>query len=716
MMDLFDSEEDIFVLTDGLSSSYVDPDNLIAQHNENKYPVGMDNFRPQKQNPLFRNPSVKPTQTISLTPQRLARLRWKSAAMKVKIMKDPWADFKKDLYPTEHCIRHRYNAIKKKWIQDQCMVKMEPKQFANGAMRACFRLKKLSNIVHTQSWEHASNYVAKCYMNQEDTTREDYFNDVKLQMDAKLWAEIYNRHNPPKKIDMFQTSVLEFKNRPGAPLYHLEHFIDGEYIKYNSNSGFVDDVHVRNTPQAFSHFTFESSNHELIVVDIQGVGDLYTDPQIHTIKGTEYGDGNLGIKGFALFFSSHICNDVCKSLGLSQFDLATCEIESHHKVLNCMQRHCLTKIRGNEEMVIGSPSSFGEYSRQRIRLRSDTSFCSDYSNSNELPEISESEGYESSSPASPSMHHSMPIKIQNAVQSKAMPIGISPTVAALRSSGRQRTESHCLDSAFSMDEAMNYFNAKKQMNTIRPSNVEANLYLDHDDNLSDDGNYSIRRRMFSEDEMEESILGKIHLELCKYHIMGRFLKDITDQFDSEAAFFHLTQAANLSVIEAMTNIARIYLQLPRDILQDYKVEACDKNLDIGFDYMLKSADAGDKDSMYFIAKILDTGSDLSENRSKDWLKSLEYYQRVINASDDEATLETSYTTEVVKECAPIYSIYARMAEMNKLGGFGLEKDLSEAASLYTEAAENAMLNGKGRLANKYFELSEEASALCDDDS
>lgn len=36
--------------------------------------------------------------------------------------------------------------------------------------------------------------------------------------------------------------------------------------------------------QAFSHFTFECSHHRLIVVDIQGVGDLYTDPQIHTYK------------------------------------------------------------------------------------------------------------------------------------------------------------------------------------------------------------------------------------------------------------------------------------------------------------------------------------------------------------------------------------------------------------------------------------------------
>jgi len=44
--------------------------------------------------------------------------------------------------------------------------------------------------------------------------------------------------------------------------------------------------------------------------------------------GTEYGDGNLGTKGMALFFHSHICNRICKSLGLTQFDLSEREKES----------------------------------------------------------------------------------------------------------------------------------------------------------------------------------------------------------------------------------------------------------------------------------------------------------------------------------------------------------------------------------------------------
>jgi hypothetical protein len=34
-----------------------------------------------------------------------------------------------------------------------------------------------------------------------------------------------------------------------------------------------------------------------LCVDIQGVGDLYTDPQIHTLDGQGYGDGNLALRG-----------------------------------------------------------------------------------------------------------------------------------------------------------------------------------------------------------------------------------------------------------------------------------------------------------------------------------------------------------------------------------------------------------------------------------
>jgi elongation factor 2 kinase len=59
--------------------------------------------------------------------------------------------------------------------------------------------KKLSNFIQNDDWKKdCNNYVAKRYM--DPVERDVYFIDVQLQMDAKLWGEEFNRHNPPKKV------------------------------------------------------------------------------------------------------------------------------------------------------------------------------------------------------------------------------------------------------------------------------------------------------------------------------------------------------------------------------------------------------------------------------------------------------------------------------------------------------------------------------------
>jgi len=38
----------------------------------------------------------------------------------------------------------------------------------------------------------------------------------------------------------------------------------------------------------------------MLICDIQGVGDLYTDPQIHSADGKGFGNGNMG--NFGMLF------------------------------------------------------------------------------------------------------------------------------------------------------------------------------------------------------------------------------------------------------------------------------------------------------------------------------------------------------------------------------------------------------------------------------
>jgi hypothetical protein len=136
----YDLESELSPLTADLSNVNVDPSNLVTDKTKNLFPIGMDNFRSKKSKNSPKT-SVNASQTIEANGSSpAARLRWKSAAMKIKLIKDPWYEFHIEKYPVETVIRHRYNPVKKTWSKDECVVKMETKQFANGAMRACFRL------------------------------------------------------------------------------------------------------------------------------------------------------------------------------------------------------------------------------------------------------------------------------------------------------------------------------------------------------------------------------------------------------------------------------------------------------------------------------------------------------------------------------------------------------------------------------------------------
>ena len=58
---------------------------------------------------------------------------------------------------------------------------------------------------------------------------------------------------------------------------------------------------------------------------------------------------------------------------------------------------------------------------------------------------------------------------------------------------------------------------------------------------------------------------------------------------------------------------------------------------------------------------------------------------------------------------PVHKIYERLAEMYRIGSFGLEKDLIKSSEHYNSAADAALSSMKGKLANRYYMLAEEVS-------
>lgn len=108
-----------------------------------------------------------------------------------------------------------------------------------------------------------------------------------------------------------------------------------EAAPYDGNYRDLQDAYF---PQAFSHFTYEKSKRQLMVVDLQGVFTrnkdgtrVYelTDPVIHKRKTNRnramrkwsFGRTDRGEKGMKAFFETHQCTDACKLLGLTEVNV-----------------------------------------------------------------------------------------------------------------------------------------------------------------------------------------------------------------------------------------------------------------------------------------------------------------------------------------------------------------------------------------------------------
>jgi len=199
-------------------------------------------------------------------------------------------------------------------------------------------------------------------------------------------------------------------------------------------------------------------------------------------------------------------------------------------------------------------------------------------------------------------------------------------------------------------------------------------------------------------ESAESILGCVHLDLAVYHENCRFDANIQDE---RSAHFHLKAAADCEDEGALIAISNIYLGLPNDILPaltHYDVEEYVEGnmVDAGLDYMTTVARKGDVHSMMFLARAFDSGQNLGTARQQSYQEAMLWYERAVEEGVEKR-----------------YLIIARMAEILLMDDPGL-RDPNRAGELYSEAAEAAMEEMCGKLATKYYTLSEEAWSLVEE--
>ena len=106
----------------------------------------------------------------------------------------------------------------------------------------------------------------------------------------------------------------------------VEEFVPGEFTKYINNDGLctrpseinygVEEVFQK--AECFAHYTYVTSNHKFMLLDIQGSEYSLYDPEIATQEHCDDEDecyfccGNLSSLSINNFLKQHKCNKFCK--------------------------------------------------------------------------------------------------------------------------------------------------------------------------------------------------------------------------------------------------------------------------------------------------------------------------------------------------------------------------------------------------------------------
>ena len=219
------------------------------------------------------------------------------------------------------------------WCRDstvQFSIAKEP--IGQGGFCEAFKATSKAGEFKSRDW-----VVKKYLQSAEDTiaetnqTVEQHTTKVvQMHMLARNFASKLKQELEKENLSEFYGTTPMFRKifmgkMEGEKWVTVEEFIDGNFTKYINNTGMVCGVasEVRDKCENLAHFSYERSNKELMVVDMQGSGHSLYDPEIASKDlrdGEEmlFSTGNLSTMAINNFVDNHVCNEYCTLLGLNK--------------------------------------------------------------------------------------------------------------------------------------------------------------------------------------------------------------------------------------------------------------------------------------------------------------------------------------------------------------------------------------------------------------
>jgi len=169
-----------------------------------------------------------------------------------------------------------------------------------------------------------------------DSLQTDFTKLQKLGIKLINKESIHKLTNLCKKIQFLPMFFIKLCSGNFAEeFWTLEDEIKGTYVKYTNNYNYVNHENgMSNLAQIFSHLSFVTlsiliniehrqnnilnSQSMRMIVDIQGVNTIWTDPAVHsTDDSIGFGNTNLSLLGIRAFFKKHNSADLpcCHLLG-----------------------------------------------------------------------------------------------------------------------------------------------------------------------------------------------------------------------------------------------------------------------------------------------------------------------------------------------------------------------------------------------------------------